>query len=166
VYWAGGERVSGVLPGSSLHHYITRIVRPNYKDSRSGQIVVSALPERPIPKALAGPGLLSQVLISKYLDHQPLYRQRQMSGPKGVLLSESTLVDWVRASAELLAPLADLIGEVIGGSGYVMADETPIRVLDGPGGRSLTGYYWLHGSRELGLAYYQFRRGSESWGGR
>ena len=161
-----GEEVTEYLEYRPGRLDIKRIVRPKYKDTTTGKIIVGSLTERPINKALAGPGLLSQVLISKYLDHLPLYRQRQIFRREGVALSESTLVDWVRASAELLEPLAALIGERILSSGYVMADETPIRVLGGAKGKSSTGYYWLYASPELRLAYYQFRRDRSSKGPR
>jgi len=159
-----GEEVTEYLEYRPGRLYIQRIVRPKYKDTTTGKIIVSPLKDRPINKGLAGPGLLSHVLISKYMDHIPLYRQRQMFRREGVELSDSTIVDWVKASSELLEPLAALIGEQILASGYVMADETPIRVLCGAKGKSSTSYYWLYGSPELRLAYYQFRRDRSSRG--
>jgi transposase len=155
-----GEEVTEELDYRPGKLYVRRIVRPRYARVDGNGVVIGKMPSRVIEKGIAGAGLLAHVLISKYVDHLPLYRQRQQFRREGVELAESTLVDWVRRSGELLEPLYDLIGERVLSSGYIMADETPLRVLDrGRKGGSYLGYYWLYYSPLDRLVYFDFRSG-------
>lgn len=120
---------------------------------------MGALPPRPIEKGIAGPGLLAHILISKYVDHLPLYRQLQQFRREGIRLPPSTLDGWVKSSCRLLMPLAEALkGEVMEVS-YLMADETPIRVQDRhKKGKTHQGYYWVYYDPLMPKAYFDYRK--------
>lgn len=138
--------------------FVKRYVRPKYARAEGDGVVIGSLPSRPIEKGIAGPGLLAHVLISKYVDHLPLYRQRQQFRRQEVELAESTLCDWVKASCELLNPLYETLrGELLRES-YLMADETPIRVLDSSQpGKCHLGYHWAYYAPLVKLAYFDYQ---------
>ena len=93
-------------------------------------------------RGLAGPGLLAHVLVSKYADHLPLYRQAQIYARQGVHLDRSTLADWVGRAAFLLRPVHRQMLETLKRSGKLFADETTAPVLDPGRGRTKSGYLW------------------------
>lgn len=140
-----GEEVTEELEYKPGSLYVNRYIRPKYAKGNDDGILIGTLPDRPIEKGIPGPGLLSHVLISKYVDHLPLYRQRQQLKREGVEIAQSTITGWVQYSSELLEPLYQAQVEAVLGSSYIMADETPIRVLDKKKkGKSHTGYYWVY----------------------
>ena len=92
---------------------------PSLLAGRAKQVVQAPAPARPIDQGLPGPGLLAHVLVSKFADHLPLYRQSEIYAREGVDLCRSTLAGWVGAASELLAPLVDQIRRhVMAGSKY------------------------------------------------
>jgi len=140
-----GEEITEELDYQPGSLFVNRYIRPKYARADGSGIIISPLPSRPIEKGIAGPGLLAHLAISKYLDHLPLYRQRQQFKRQGVDLSDSTLGDWIKATCELVMPLYNLHKEEILKRSYLMADETPIRVLDGKRkGQTHTGYFWVY----------------------
>jgi hypothetical protein len=102
------------------------------------------MPSLPIDRGLPGPGLLAHVLVSKYCDHLPLYRQAQIYAREGVDLDRATLADWVGKAAWLLQPLIDAIGRHVMAAGKLHADDTPVPVLDPGRGRTKTGRLWVY----------------------
>ncbi len=90
-----GEDVSEVLEYVPASFKVMRHVRPKLSCAGCERIVQAPAPSRPIERGLAGPGLLAHVLVAKYCDHQPLYRQAEMYAREGVELERSTLADWV-----------------------------------------------------------------------
>ena len=109
-----------------------------------GSIHQAPAPERPIARGLATPGLLAQVLVSKYCDHLPLYRQSQIFARQGVELDRSTLANWVGGTAWWLEPLRDRLAEHVFASEKLFADDTPLPVLDPGRGRTRTGRLWVY----------------------
>lgn len=114
--------------------YIKKYIRPKYLLPAEGAIestiIIADLPAQPIDKCMAGPGLLTQLIIDKYTDHLPLHRQMQRFERSGVKLPYSTISEWVSATCKLITPLYDaLVVETLKG-GYIQADETPCPVLD------------------------------------
>jgi hypothetical protein len=93
---------------------------------------------------LAGPGLLAHVLVSKYGDHLPLYRQSVIYAREGVDLSRSTLTDWVGDAAGLLRPLVAAIRRHVLAGDKLHADDTPVPVLAPGQGRTKTGRLWTY----------------------
>jgi transposase len=141
---AAGETVSEMLDWVPARLRVIRIRRPKYGCRSCGTIHQAAAPERPIAKGLATPGLLAHVLVSKYCDYLPLYRQSQMFARQGVELDRSTLANWVGGAAWWLEPLRARLAEHVFGSQKLFADDTPLPVLDPGRGRTRTGRLWVY----------------------
>lgn len=101
-------------------------------------------PSRPIARDLAGPGLLAHVLVAKYADHLPLYRQSEIYAREGVELERSTLADWVGATSELLKPLHEALRQYVISARKLHADDTPVPVLAPGQGKTKQGRLWTY----------------------
>jgi transposase len=155
-----GDEVTEELEYEPGKMYVNRYIRPKYALPEDEGVIIADLPTRPIEKGIAGSGLLSHVLISKYVDHLPLYRQRQQFKRHGVTLPASTLTDWVKQSAELLLPLYKELKSTLLTATYLQADESPIKVLDNmKKGSAHLGYMWVYHSPLDGLVLFDYRRG-------
>ena len=139
-----GETVSEMLDYVPARFRVIRIRRPRYGCRACGTIHQAPAPERPIAKGLATPGLLAHVLVSKYCDHLPLYRQSQIFARHGVALDRSTLANWVGGAAWWLEPLQARLAEHVFASQTLFADDTPIPVLDPGRGRTKNGRLWVY----------------------
>ena len=124
-----GEDVSEMLEYVPSHFKVIRHVRPKLSCSACQKIVQASAPSRPIERGLAGPGLLAHVLVSKYCDHLPLYRQSQIFAREDIDLDRSTLADWVGGASALLEPLVNAIGRYVLGTYKIHGDDTPVPVL-------------------------------------
>jgi transposase len=107
-------------------------------------IVQAEAPSRPIARGLAGPSLLAHVIVSKYADHLPLYRQSEIYARAGVELERSTLADWVGSSSKLLEPLHEALRKYVMSTRKLHADDTPVPVLEPGKGRTKTGRLWTY----------------------
>jgi transposase len=121
---------------------VLRIRRSKYGCRACGTIHQAPAPERPIAKGLASPSLLAHVLVSKYCDHLPLYRQSQIFARQGVDLNRSTLANWVGGATWWLEALRMRLADHIFASDKLFADDTSIPVLDPGRGRTRTGRFW------------------------
>jgi transposase len=121
-----GQDVSEVLDYEPGNFLVVRHVRPKLACGGCQSIVQAAAPSRPVERALAGAGLMVHVLVSKYADHTPLYRQSQIFARDGVELAVSTLSDIVGGAAWLLTPLAQAMGRYVLAGPKVHGDDTPI----------------------------------------
>jgi transposase len=139
-----GEDVSEMLEYVPQHYKVIRHVRPNLSCSQCQKIVQAAAPSRPIARGLAGPGFLAHVLVSKYLDHLPLYRQSQIYKRDDLDLSTSTLCDWVGESSALLQPLVSALGRHVLGAQKIHGDDTPVPVLCPGRGTTKQGRLWTY----------------------
>jgi transposase len=139
-----GETVSEMLDHVPARLRVIRIRRPRYGCRACGTIHQALAPERPIAKGLATPALLAHVLVSKYCDHLPLYRQSQIFARQGVELDRSTLANWVGGAVWWLEPLQARLAEHIFSSQTLFADDTPIPVLDPGRGHTRTGRLWVY----------------------
>ncbi len=147
-----GETVSEMLEYVPARFKVIRHVRPKYACSACERILQAPAPSRPIARGLAGPGLLAQVIVSKYQDHLPLYRQSEIYARDGIELERSTLADWVGGAAGLLAPLVTALkAHVLAGS-TLHADDTPVPVLAPGTGKTKTGRLWTYVRDERGFA--------------
>jgi len=158
-----GDDVTEELEYVPGHFIVNRIVRPRMACSCCEAICQARLPSRPIERGRPGPGLLAHVLVSKYGDHLPLYRQSQIFDREGIDLDRSTLADWVGRSAGLLEPLADAIGRHVLKGQAIFADDTPLKMQAPGNGRTRTARIWTYVRDErpwLGqappAAWYQF----------
>jgi len=158
-----GQDVSEVLDYEPGSFHVVRHVRPKLACSGCHDIKQAAAPNRPVERVMAGAGMLAHVLVSKYADHSPLYRQAQIYARAGVELHRSTLTDWVGQAARLLTPLADAVGRYVLAAHKVHGDDTPIRALGGKGGRVHTGRLWVYvrddrasGSKASPAVWFQY----------
>jgi transposase len=124
-----GEDVAEMLEYVPSHFKVIRHVRPKLSCPKCQKIVQAEAPSRPIARGLAGPGLLAHVLVSKYCDHLPLYRQSQIYLRDGIDLDRSTLADWVGSASELLDPLVTAIKDYVFEADKIHGDDTPVPVL-------------------------------------
>ena len=139
-----GEDVTEELEYVPGRFRVRRILRPKLSCACCETIHQAPLPSRPIERGRPGAGLLAHVLVSKYADHLPLYRQSQIYGRDGVELERSTLADWVGKSAALLEPLADAIGRHVMSGQAIFADDTPVNVLAPGNGKTKTARLWTY----------------------
>ena len=139
-----GEDVSEMLEYVPASFVVIRHVRVKLSCSKCDCIVQAEAPSRPIERGVAGPGLLAHVLVSKYCDHQPLYRQSQIYARQGVELERSTLADWVGASSRLIEPLVEALHGYVMAANKVHADDTPVPVLAPGNGKTKTGRLWTY----------------------
>jgi transposase len=139
-----GQDVSEVLDYEPGSFHVVRHVRPRLACACCKTITQAAAPSRPVERGMAGPGLLAHVLVGKYADSLPLYRQCQIYAREGVMLERSTLTDWVGQAARLLTPLAQAIGRHVLRADKIHGDDTPIRVLGGKGSKAKTGRLWVY----------------------
>jgi transposase len=124
----------------------------------SGPAVIAATkPAGPIDKGLPGPGLLAQIIVSKYFDHLPLYRQERIFARQGVELARSTTCDWMAACAEVLRPLYDLMVSVVLQSRWLHTDDTSIKNLDHAPGTTSKARFWTYlGDRDHPYNVFDF----------
>ena len=107
-------------------------------------IILAKMPPQALPKSMAGPGLLAHILVSKYDDHLPIYRQAEMWERAGVDLDCTTMGRWVMSCGDLLMPLVDLMKEDIVASGSIQADETGVQVMNEKGRKNKSkSYMWV-----------------------
>lgn len=139
-----GEDISEQLERIPATYKVIRHVRPKFACAACEHVVEAPAPARPIERGLPGPALLAHVLISKYGDHLPLYRQSQIFAREGVDLDRSTLAGWVGAASELLAPLVDQIRKHVLMASKIHADDTPVPVLAPGNGKAKTGRLWTY----------------------
>jgi transposase len=139
-----GEEVSERLEYVPASLVVIEEVCQKYACPNGCTVITAAKPMAPIEKGLAGPGLLAQVAVSKYGDHLPLHRQAEIFRRHGVELSRQTMCDWMRACAELVSPLYDLMKQRVLGSKAVQTDDTPVPVLDPELPRTRTGRIWTY----------------------
>jgi transposase len=139
-----GEDVTEVLDYVPACFRVIRHVRPKLSCRSCESIAQAPVPSLPIQRGLATPALLAHVLVAKYADHCPLYRQAEIYARAGVELDRSTLADWVGQSARLVRPLVDALGAHVMAAERVHADDTTVPVLDPGRGTTKTGRLWCY----------------------
>lgn len=139
-----GEDVSEVLEYVPASFKVVRHVRPKLACARCDHIAQADAPSRPIPRGIAGPALLAHVLVGKFCDHLPLYRQSAIYARSGLNLDRALLAEWVGHCHELLSPLTETIRRYVLGGAKVHADDTPLPVLSPGKGRTKTARLWTY----------------------
>jgi transposase len=139
-----GEDVAEMLEYVPASFKVIRHVRPRLACACCERIVQAPAPIRPIDRGVPGPGLLAHVLVSKYADHLPLYRQSGIYARQGVELERSTLADWVGSAAMLLDPLVKALRDHVLAAEKLHADDTPVPVLQPGRGTTKTGRLWTY----------------------
>jgi transposase len=139
-----GADVSEMLEYVPASFVVIRHVRTKLSCTKCDCIVQAEAPSRPIERGVAGPGLLAHVLVSKYCDHLPLYRQSEMYARQDVALERSTLADWVGGCSRLLEPLVEALHRYVIAASKLHADDTPVPVLAPGQGKTKTGRLWTY----------------------
>jgi len=139
-----GQDVSEVLDYVPGTFHVVRHVRPKLVCAGCKTITQALAPTRPMDRCMAGAGLLTHIVVSKFADHVPLYRLCQIYGRDGVEMSRSTITDMVGNCGALLTPLAEAVGRYVLRAHKVHGDDTPIRTLGGKGSKAHTGRLWVY----------------------
>lgn len=139
-----GEDVSEVLDYVAGYFKVLRQVRPQLSCPRCAAVVQEPVPSRPIARSMAGAGLLAQVVVAKYADHMPLYRQAGIYRRGGIELNRATLASWVREAAALLRPLSGALGRYMRDAEKIHTGDTPAPVLAPGRGKTHTARLWTY----------------------
>jgi len=156
-----GEEITETLKYTPASLVKIKTIRPKYARPEEQGIVIAPLSVRPIPKSYAEASLLTHIFISKFIDHLPFYRQRQIFKRDFEWeLASSTINDWFIACCTLLEPLYKRLIEKILSCQYIQADESTIKVQDDKKqGKTHLGYQWVYHSPEQGLVYFHYHKG-------
>lgn len=119
-----GKEVTEELECVPARYFIRRYIRYKYAPKTKDAVLIGELPERVIDKGIPGPGLIASILVDKYVDHMPLYRQRQRFLRENIPIAASTLDGWARQGMERLSTLYEHLVEDIKGKGYLQVDES------------------------------------------
>ena len=163
-----GEEITEILEYQQGELYVKKYIRPEYikptADGTQAKRVIAALPNMPIAKSYVGASLLSHLMVSKYIDHLPFYRQLQMFSRQKITLEDNTVNNWFKQGCNLIEPLYQAHERQVLRTNYLSVDETPIKVLDKvKKGTTHQGYFWIYyntGSRQV-LFKYQTGRAAE-----
>lgn len=158
-----GKDITEELECEPARFFIRRYIRYKYAAKNGEGVKTGVLPERVIDKGIPGAGLLSMILTDKYMDHLPLYRQKQRFARENIPIASSTIEGWVKQGLERLEPLYQQLKFDIKAKGYLQVDETSIKVLESEKkGATHVGWYWIYHSPLDGLVLmdYQPTRGS------
>jgi transposase len=139
-----GEDVCEIIEREPVRHKVIRIVRPKLACTSCDTIVQAPAPSRPIERGMAGSGLLAHVLVSKYGDHVPLYRQAEIFAREGLELDRTLLAQWVGNVSALLTSLTNALRVHVLAADVVHADDTPLPVLAPGRGKTKTGRLWTY----------------------
>ncbi|MCF8506815.1 MAG: IS66 family transposase [Caulobacter sp.] len=139
-----GEDVTEVLDYVPGRFQVIRHVRPAYSCRCCEAWAQAPMPSLPIERGLPTPSLLAHVLVSKYCDHLPLYRQSEIYGREGVDLDRSLLAGWVGKSAALVRPLVEAVRTHVMAGARIHGDDTPVAVLAPGRGKTKTGRLWVY----------------------
>lgn len=156
-----GEEVTELLEIKPLTVFVRRIVRPKYALPQEQGIVIAELPSLPIPKGNASVSLLAFILISKFVDHLPLYRLLQIFKRQELDISKSTIGGWVTKTSELLIPLYITFKEkFLENVDYIQADESPIKVQDKVKKKTThRGFMWVYRNPKEKLIIFDYHKG-------
>lgn len=143
-----GEVISEQLDYVPASLFVLEHVRPKFacKKCEEGGVVTATRPAEGqlIEKGLPGPGVVTQVIVSKFVDHLPLYRQEGIFARFGVQLARSTMCGWTADAGRLLQPLVRLMAERIHQSKVIHTDDTPVPVQSKGHGKTKTGRMWVY----------------------
>lgn len=163
-----GEDVKEVLHYKPGTLWVERIIRPIYRlkvqpeNHITTAIYQAELPEAPIAKSFAGADLLSFLIVSKFVDHLPVYRVLEILKRQGIELSAATISDWFEAVAVLLSPLYQAMAKEVITSGYIQVDESTIPVIDNEKHKAVKAYLWIVRAIQKRMVFFHYDQGSRS----
>lgn len=152
-----GEEITELLEYTPSKIYVRKIIRPKYALPQSSGVVIATLPSLILPKSNVGAGLLAQITVSKFVDHNPFYRQIQIYKRQGVIIAMSSMCGWFSSGMTQLTVLYELHKQLVLQCQYLQADESPIKVQDNHKKGSLhTGYHWVFHAPVEGLVLFEY----------
>lgn len=158
-----GDEVTEILDYIPAELYVKQYIRPKYAAPLTdglSTVITASLPSRLLEKCMAGEGLIAQMLVDKFVDHIPAHRQSQRYERMGVHLAQSTNNDWFRTGLTQLCGMFEVHKQKTLDTGYLSADETPIKVLDeDKKGTTHKGFYWVYYNSEQKLVLFDYRPG-------
>jgi transposase len=169
-----GEEVTEVLEHKPGELFVRRIVRPKYvlkndtaqqegdTEESAEKIKIGSLPMFPLPRSNAGPSLLAEFLISKYMHHQPFHRQLSIFKQSGVSIPTSTVNGWFKGSSDLLRALYHRLREIVLATDYIQVDESTVPVIDNKKQRAAKSYLWVVRSVMDNLLFFHYDQGSRA----
>lgn len=160
-----GKEITEELECEPAKFYINRYIRYKYAAKNRDGVKIGELPERVIDKGIPGAGLLAMILTNKYVDHLPLYRQKQIFARENIQIASSTIEGWTKEALIKLQPLYDQLVFDTKAKGYLQVDETPVKVLDSDKkGAAHQGYYWVYHAPLDGTVLFDYSptRGSSA----
>lgn len=154
-----GEEITEKLEIRPMQVYIRQIIRPKYK-TLDGRIIIAPLPAQAVAHSKAGATALAHIAVRKYADHLPLHRQIEIFERSGIHIPPSTASNWCMAAALELEPIYNELREQLKKTRYVMADETPHKVLETEKPGSLhQGYMWNFYLPSLKTPFFEYHKG-------
>lgn len=152
-----GEEITRKLAYRSASYYVKEIIRPKYASPKSsqGSILTAPLPETLLDRCLADESFLADLLVKKFADHLPIYRQSEILSREKIMISRQTLNEWVLRCGAALKPLKDLMTKSILESGNVFIDETPISMLEAGNGKAKCAFMWVLAGGASPTPYYR-----------
>lgn len=155
-----GKEITEILEIVSAEVYVKQYIRYKYALPNEDGVAIGSLPRFPIHKSNAGASVLAFVLIAKFCDHLPYYRQIEQFKRLGIVFSKSTLNNWFKKTAELLDPLYQFMVQKALQSAYLMVDESTIPVRDeNKKGSTFTGYHWVYYSPWEKVVIFDYQPG-------
>lgn len=159
------DEVTEVLEVKAAEFYVKRFIRRKYVRKESEGIAIGRLPNRAIEKGIPGASVLAMLIIGKFVDHLPIYRQIAIFKRSGINLHYNTVLDWNSHGLDILTPLYDHLRRKILSSHYLQADETGIKVLDSEKkGSTHQGYLWAYRDVLENLVLFDYQRGRNKEG--
>lgn len=156
-----GEEVSETLKYTKASLVKVRTIRPKYEKPEQEGVYIAPMPARALHKCIAEPSLLAHIMVSKFVDHLPFYRQiKRFKRDYDWVLSSSTINDWFIACCTLLEPIYQEMVKRIQKSHYIQVDESPIKVLESEKAKQChQGYQWVYHSPVDQLIVFHYRKG-------
>lgn len=159
-----GEEVTEILAYQQGELYVKKYIRPEYiqpsSDGIQAKRVIAPLPNMPIAKSYVGASLLSHLMVSKYIDHLPIYRQLQMFSRQGIKIEDNTAGHWFKQGCNLILPLYQAHERQVLQTRYLGVDETPTKVLDkSKKGTTHQGYYWVYYNTQSRQVLFKYQTG-------
>ena len=160
-----GEEITELLGYNPASLFVRRIIRPKYvdlnKEKGHGKNIVftAPIPSFALPKSKVDASLLAYILICKFIDHLPLYRQIQQYKRQGIEIPSSTMNDWFMNVCNLLIPLYEALKLKLLDTDYLQADETPIKVqIKNKKGKTHQGYHWVYHNVEDKIVCFDYQK--------
>ena len=159
-----GEEITEILEYQQGELYVKKYIRPEYiqptADGTQAKRVIAALPNMPIAKSYVGASLLTHLMVSKYIDHLPIYRQLQMLSRQKITIEDNTVNNWFKQGCKLIAPLFEAHERQVLQTQYLSVDETPLKVLDKTKkGTTHQGYYWVYYNTQSRQVLFKYQKG-------